>query len=687
MSGNDLQLDTSNSDEDLPQSCGQTAIDIELSPQKFNSYRRLLTSTPTAGPRNLDRNPFIQQVTNSMPHRIISELSGYAKQTPNSLLRTSVCNAAPENSSNSSLLRKQTHSPLVISTNNLVVEKPPYPLVERVDPTEFINFKKPQSVLFNKLDGKIQQIVAAHSNLNKLYALNEFSPGQGSKKPLELPPQLPPPPPCIPKPSSDHMGMQASSEQKVQSYLSKTKLEMSNTSPLFLNDKSSKKPKVDRDRIESASCSSFNPIKLPDEQKSAWTNSINENSINIVPSSSPQTRHPPTTIKMSELAKLIKETFDASNRKADLSGNDIEENLMKTIRQQIVAAIAQVDKNSTIFKTNSQRAQANLPSLKSQLKRLSNIGQSSISHARNETSLLLNKHARSNVSSGSSLLASKQANNKNLVNQNSIPYKIESHTMKVIVPPSEQVNPAIVDQALIKKLRLKRPRTTHRRIDYNVLKSKIASFKNAYAKVARKGYHSVPTFLNHTEKKPAKKLDFIVERLANKVVPVIEDEADNHQSDDSIQLKDMNTSADVIQPPQLNTQITPIPVFSSPSQSCNKNLYIYTHSGGNVAKTGSMKSKLNKKGPSHSLRISNYTEKELPQPTIDKITVEQFARYLNLVHTDDVMLQKKRQQLMESEMNWKSPIGSRPLRFRRINRGERFNPSGYRSANYVGSNY
>lgn len=65
-----------------------------------------------------------------------------------------------------------------------------------------INFKKPQNEVFRKLDGKIQKILAAHSNFNKLYALNDFS--RVGQKPFELPPPLPRPPPWVPKVSSDY---------------------------------------------------------------------------------------------------------------------------------------------------------------------------------------------------------------------------------------------------------------------------------------------------------------------------------------------------------------------------------------------------------------------------------------------------------------------------------------------------
>lgn len=473
----------------------------------------------------------------------------------------------PQNSSqptSETLARKQPGIPLLLA-NNLDRDS----LIQTESPSniniteEYINFKKPQNEMFKKLDGKIQKIVAAHSNLNKLYALNDFSSlGAGPKRPFELPPQLPPPPPWVPKGATEYvstLGEEIVSPSNATSSKISHVETMNNyrSNPRLFDSKSIMKtsakripsgkffaPKSSSLTLDSAisklhqrrrqqqnqqqhSSQNFSQQQRPFKhhqlnlhlKKSLKTHHGLEISPNSPMASSSSTNRTTPTISPSQYtlsAQKIKDAFETSctrnGQSGALSSEDkrkFQEDLIAILKREISA----VTKSAKLRFSPNLEASPKPSEHKSFLSKSS--PQSLFNTIRHETSLLLNRRQQHISRSSLSLLTVQQTFNR------------QNAHINLSTQNRQQIN---------------RPQT--------------------------------------------------------------------------------------------------IKVVVPPTQYCS------------------------------GLRLGNYLERESPQPTTDMITLDQFAKCLNLVRSNDASLQRHQEHLLQSETKWRMHVGNRPLRLRRL-RGER----------------
>lgn len=468
------------------------------------------------------------------------------------------------------LVRRQSSTSLLASSNldNDIQLNSDNLFNNSLNNEDFINFKKPQNEIFKKLDGKIQKIVAAHSNLNKLYALNDFSElGVGPKRPFELPPQLPPPPPWVPKVTNefnnscnDELQSTTSTSTSVEelSDMRSNSATPARQSLLMAKQSMNRVPQglVSKPRLSSASIeSAISKLHQMRQQKQNQQSKPKPNTPNKILSPVKKQPHPSTSNPASNLSapthvtpaqfsmwvQRIRETLETARASNDQVGNMSNED-KKKFQKQLLSVLTREIITVTKQKEIQTRLKSNVnictkpdkaPQQRPIFARTS--PQTLFNTIRRETSLLLNKKAQPARSSLSLLSTQQVIKRPNCEVASSPPKQFARlyHTIKVIVPPTK--------------------------------------------------YHKHP-------------------------------------------------KSDV------------------------------------------------------SLRLGNYLEKECPQPSNEQITLEQFAKCLNLVRANDASLQRHQEQLLQSETKWRLQASSRPLRLRRI-RGERIHmpaSASYRATRKVG---
>lgn len=471
----------------------------------------------------------------------------------------------PQQTSSSSasvtLVRRQSSTPLLASSNLdndiQLNHDTMFNSSTLVNNEDFINFKKPQNEIFKKLDGKIQKIVAAHSNLNKLYALNDFSElGVGPKRPFELPPQLPPPPPWVPKvanefhsPRSDDLQGASSPSTSVgdlSDLRSNSGTPAARHGGLLMARQSISRPSsqgggsITKPRLSNASIeSAISKLHQRRQQQQINQKQSSGTSIRIQPvrkephaSTSASASHSlatPTHVTPAQFSmwvQRIKETLEtarASNDRVEQMSSEDKKRFQKQLLSVLTREIISVTKQKEIqARLKSNASACTKPDIATHHHQRPLLNRSSpqtlFNTIRRETSLLLNKKAAQQPARSSlSLLSAQQVHKRPPICEpapiNPKPLVRLYHTIKVIVPPTK--------------------------------------------------FHKHP------------------------------------KSD-------------------------------------------------------------------HSLRLGNYLERESPQPSNEKITIDQFAKCLNLVRANDASLQRHQEQLLESETKWRMQANNRPLRLRRI---------------------
>lgn len=650
--------------------------------------------------------------------------------------------AAPQPSS-IALIRRQPSTPLLSASNldndsHFNTDSPTNSNL----PEGYINFKKPQNEMFKKLDGKIQKIVAAHSNLNKLYALNDFSGSAGPRRPFELPAQLPPPPPWVPKVNSDCAGAWAedsinplsTSPDAVES-----KTEELKPGPSILNSGTKVKPskarmasnlvsprspsltidsaitKLHQRRQQQQQLLQKRPSQLfnrPQSQHALATRIKHPpNSISAEPTSATLVKQNATITpaQFTLLTQKIRETFEKrgqgnNDRSQSLSADD-----KKEFKDQLIAIlkdeIASVSKSANLSSKFSQSTtKPKIIDQKSLLMKTS--PQSLFNTVRRETSILLSKRDQSKVDR--SILNDQQQviTNHRGDSTSRLPIAKTPHIIKVIVPPSdtcpsktEGIPKDVVDGGVEVD---KYPASTRSKLEkdhnlsYQIIRSKIRSFQETnqiylgYADSDKLNISPCNPLNLKKKRNTQKSLDKIVDRLQAKCsLSPTDPDLNVSQSikPASLHQQILNSSANLLQTSRAVTTIsapTPIPVFRSPVLG-NTRGAVYSINQV-TSKASTSKTKKFKRTHHFGLKLGNYLEKECPQPTTDKLTIEQFARCLDLVRSNDISLQRHQEQLLHSEAKWRMPISNRPLRLRRI-RGERIHmpaSASYRATSKVG---
>lgn len=577
------------------------------------------------------------------------------------------------------LRRQQPATPLLATANNLDPNLSQNLLLNtdmqlNIDPNseEFINFKKPQNEIFKKLDGTIQKIVAAHSNLNKIYALNDFA-GLGAKRPFELPPQLPPPPPWVPKLTSPDNSVETQSPNRDE--------------PLV--------------KIE------------PNALSSNQTPTIG-------------------SVQFAQLAQKIKLTLQNESG-SKTQGNDLSEDDKKKFQENLIALlkkeISAVAKNADLKFTDTTKSHQNQqPNRQNRMEHkiqplrpdqrsllLKGGPQSLYNTIRRETTMLLNKrNVQVGARSSLSLLIDQPSNMSEQQHHHQLQHQQQQqhqrqhvhnpnqsrphldlvsnriNTVKVIIPPSES-NPTskFVESKAGTMAEYDKDLSPSYSLSYDVIKNKILLFQKRNCADLVKSYNLSLSSLGSNlllKKKcsPQKNLDKIVDRLQAKRSPVPSEpitqsnyniaaaavSADNqglHSNLPSLHQQIINSSASLIRNSRMNQQMsapTPIPVFRSAlSAPTKRGLH-----GSSQEHVNKVKSKKHKKiHQCFGLKISNYLEREHPQKDIDQLTIEQYALGLNLVPKNDASLQRRKEQLQQSEEKFRSSTtANRPMRLQRI---------------------
>lgn len=652
--------------------------------------------------------------------------------------------SSPQQPSSVAHVRRQPSTPLLATVGNLDndvymnIDSPPI----NKSSEGYINFKKPQNEIFRKLDGTIQKIVAAHSNLNKLYALNDFSTlGVGPKRPFELPPQLPPPPPWVPKVSADYCGQW--NDEAIEPLLALDKTAKRGPTLSLDSDPNTAESRIARDATLSQNClNTTKQVKTSSlidsaisklHQKHNIQRVLNTRGVAVydpqftestnIQQPSPSASTKPTGTKLTPaqfelLVRNIRDTYEQmehgdTNQKKGVQNTESHAQSKRTdfqnkragdivdlLKKEIAAVTKSIGFNFSPVQKRSKQNDDKSLLLKSSPQTLYNT-------IRRETSLLLNRREPASNRSSLSLLSTEPLNRQNAhqnlySNSNKCqPMTKLQQTIKVIVPPTEfhplpkdekkETSPSENEDRECTKsdhsnskgsLSSKRPPLT-----YQVIRNKIRLFQEANKIYLGKG-DSSPIKSSLIKKKFGHKteLDRIVDRLQAQGTP-------NNSSFDPKHLNNLRrklvpSSTNFLNSPSAAASIsapTPIPVFRSPLSVSSKGGYVYACSS-SATRIVNMKSKKTKRLHHFGLRLGNYMDKECPQPNSEKITVEQFARCLDLVRSNDVSLQIRQEKLTQAECKWRMPSGNRPLRLRRI-RGERLHmpaSSSYKATRRIG---
>lgn len=342
---------------------------------------------------------------------------------------------------------------------------------------DFINFKKPQNEIFKKLDGEIQKIVAAHSNLNKLYALNDFSElGVGPKRPFELPPQLPPPPPWVPKVGNEFNGSckdelanstNASTSVGDLGILRPNSAASTPHHRLLLAKQSlnrSVPAQISKPRLSSASIESaisklhqrrqqqqLNPKPKPKPDSNKVQQQQNQQLVRKEPHPSTSSTtsvsnvSAPTHVTPAQFSlwvRRIKETLETARASNDHLSNEDKKKFQKQLLSVLTREIISVTKQKEIqarLKSNISAKPDTVPQQRPLLNKSS--PQTLFNTIRRETSLLLNKKATQQPARSSlSLLSTQQVIKRPSCEAvSSTPKHLVRlyHTIKVIVPPTK----------------------------------------------------------------------------------------------------------------------------------------------------------------------------------------------------------------------------------------------------------
>lgn len=425
-----------------------------------------------------------------------------------------------------------------------------------------------------------------------------------------------------------------------------------------------------------------------------------------------------TSAQFNLLAQKIKETLETEcankNQAGNLSSEDkkkFQENLIALLKQEI-AAVAK----SANLKFNSPPANRSRPVEQNSFN-LKCSPQTLFNTIRRETSLLLSRRERvsnqsthnNRINDANSLLnrdsdlrQSYKIINRHATTSHDVPASVNSsrqstyqlqQTVKIVIPPTEYYqNPnaqsRLSDQkreesenfVAVKSEDSSNSSTMRPALTYQVIRKKLKAFQDnnqiylGYGLFSNSNNES--RLLSRSKKLPQKSLDKIVDRLQAKCSGSLSKTQPQQRSNPiSLQQRIINSSADLLRVAAGGrttgsvTGVTPIPVFRSSLTGSQRGDWLNTGS----FESRVAKSKKLKRPNNFGLKIANLIEREHPQPNKDQITVDQFAKCLNLVRATDIPIRRHREQL-ESEMKWKLPVSNRPLRLRRV-RGERMPPS------------
>lgn len=633
---------------------------------------------------------------------------------------------SPPNSALSSTTRRLPSTPLLVSSNldndsHMNNESPSSSFSE-----EYINFKKPQNEIFKQIDGKIQKIVAAHSNLNKLYALNDFSSlGLGPKRPFELPPQLPPPPPWVPKGGVDFVSSwnedsisplstldepsnmvnyRPSSSMLSSTNMSRSKGNHIKTGLLT----TAKSPILTIDsaisRLHQRRHLQHNQQKFIKKQAHSTLNTALRSSIPSTSSSSTNSSAPTITpAEFDILIGKIRETFRTEGATktgegtlSSVDGERFKNHLLEKLLKDIKTLSPFKNTEPRVSLPPPPRPRQTDPKLQSSLKSPKTIYDTIC----RETKLYLDKLKQTEARKANLSLLKPQHINRSSnedqtdVRRQPIVNRIQ-HTIKVVVPPTEfqqkldtkevvysgSNQPKLSRDVVLKELSIQTPTLT-----YQVIRNKIRLFQMKN-QIWLGSPSCAPDWLNSTSRKkmsPQKSIGEIVNKLQAKWSSSPTEPSLRMNHEPSPQQKLVESSAKLLQASRRTHSMsapTPIPVFRSPLMNSSKHYYSTSSS-----RLVSLKSKKSKNSQHLGLKLGNYLEKECPQPNTEKITLDQFAKCLNLVRANDACLERQKEKLSRSESRWRIPVGNRPLRLRRI-RGERMTmpaSASYRATSKVG---
>lgn len=544
----------------------------------------------------------------------------------------------------------------------------------------YINFKKPQNEMFKKLDGKIQKLVAAHSNLNKLYALNDFpSVGVGPKRPFELPPQLPPPPPWIPK---------VGNTADLNSSNSQWNDEDNNRKPPIMeSNQPTSQPNTAHPQVQQRIQSNTN--LSPEDKRKFQENLIEllkEQIATVAKTNKFKFTTPPKPKNNNEQRSLLLKSspqtlFNTIRRETSLLLNKRVQQIHQNHQQQQLSG-----RSGLSLLSQQQTYNRQCPP---QEKYTLNIRPLQQPHQQRQQQLIQKQQNQN------------QRQHYNLQQQHHQqqqhrPINKLHHTIKVVVPPTEfhhNNNEKLQDIKESDRNQLIQPTKyssimlkhgTSPPLTYQVIKNKMKLFQEnnqIYFCKSPKSHYGIGLSNINRKKSSQKSIDNVINKLRAKcspsptnlevnIGPTTMDVVDNvKQKVSNFQQQIIYSTTNLLQTSRnLSTTSTPtpIPVFRTPLTT-NSSKGSYFNANSKIVK---MKSKKSKRIHLFGLKLSNYLEKETPQPTNEKITIEQFAKCLNLVRTNDASLQIRKDQLSQSESKYRLPISNRPIRLRRL-RGER----------------
>jgi hypothetical protein len=728
------------------------------------------------------------------PHSIINELSGHASL----LLSASptIINSPLQNNTNNTSASSNTTNPNTNHPNTTSSSSTPTATITNSNhcsddelPDDNINFKKPQNEIFRKLDGKIQSIMAAHSNFNKLYALNDFS-SVGPRKPFELPPPLPRPPPWVPKISSDYgcskwaeetlnnLNRVASEDADnnvrqstsgpgpniVTRVASKGNVTPSNKGPVPTIDSAISKlhQRRQQQQIQALTVKpqqmKQHRIQVPQAQPRISQQAQKIHQLEMVPapmtpemhlakniliaaregsSDKLKTQLGPTgrgalnaIIEMDKFTQQYRSQQNDRQSKGSTGPTSISSDMTPEERRKFQIKLIniftqEIQAATRLAKVNFPKAneRPRIADQKSLL--LKKSPQSLFNTIRHETSLLLNRKDPNR--SGISMLNEQQSSSSRLQSGHNFqtPYRPINryNTVKVVVPPTEFFKHVCGKQpsgkgnsenlecsCLESKAQLSNvdewcpPRQFS--LKYRNLQMKLYQLKYIQKRdeLNRRRGISISMFPADARKNkpnPQKSLDKIVDRLqarchsSNSSSPTNSGSQPKSSSQDSQEKTTESTSSaspkasqsyEISLSPPMSPK--PIPVYRSALTSGKSGSLAGSGSMllANNSKVASQKMKKAKRLHHLGLRLNSYMDKDHPQPTTEKITLDQFAKCLNLVRSNDASLRRHQEKLMQSEIKWRIPMSDRPVRLRRIH-GEKVRmpvSASYRATRKVG---
>lgn len=720
------------------------------------------------------------------PQSIINELSGHASLLL-SASPTIINSPLQNNTNNTSTSSNKINKSANASANHALASSGAHCSDDEL-PDDNINFKKPQNEIFKKLDGKIQSIMAAHSNFNKLYALNDFS--SGPRKPFELPAPLPRPPPWVPKTSSDYGCSQwaeetltnlnrVANEDLDNSFRQSTSISGSNLvvrstpktnvlpqtkTPTLSIDSAISKIHQRRQLEQQGQSLTITPqqlkqarFQLPRAQpriseqalkihqieiKPVPTNRSQGAARSLFPSPSGSNQSAPrfspgnlealNALIRKQQQQQMRQNQRVSNQPNKSTGptsisSDLTPEERKKFQKKLINIFTQEIEAVTRLTNVKFPQSAERPrTAEQQSLLLKKSPQSLYNTIRHQTSLLLNRNDPNR--SGVSILSEQQSSSTRAQFVNNLqaafrPVVNRYHTVKVVVPPTEFFKhscgkqPSGKGDCENKDCNCLKSKTQISNVDewcpprqftlkYRNLQMKLYQLKYIQKRdeLNRKRGISIsmlPADARKSKQNPQKTLDRIVDRLqarcnsSNSCSPTTPGlQPKNSANDQSERSNDLTPSAspkvshshEVSLSPPMSPK--PIPVCRSALTS-GRSGYLTSGSSvlsSNISKVASQKLKKAKRLHNLGLRLNNYMDKDNPQPTTDKISLDQFAKCLNLVRSNDASLRRHQEKLTQSEMKWRIPVSDRPMRLRRIHGDKMRMPASasYRATRKVG---